>query len=73
MYLSFRCTSLVKRTFHFNLLHKNLALNDYLYNISNMDSNGGTFCFLEKETILFLHTFVDCYEVKNLWLKLHLA
>ena len=66
----YKCTSFVKlRTFQFKLLHRNLALNDYLYNIGIVDSNRCTFCFLEKETIL--HTFFDCYEVKNLWLQLY--
>ena len=56
------------RTFQFRLLHRYIALNNFLFRIKISETDKCMFCNLEKETLS--HLFYYCVEVRNLWLHL---
>ena len=56
------------RTFQYRLLHRYIALNNFLFRIKISETDKCMFCNLEKETLS--HLFYYCVEVRNLWLHL---
>lgn len=53
---------------HFQILHRIVPTNYYLFNLKIISSPNCTFCKGDTETIE--HLFYECFEVKNLWRKL---
>ena len=53
------------RTFHFKLLHRRIATNDFLKKISLVQSDKCCFCEHETETIT--HLFLRCSITQSFW------
>ena len=53
------------RTFHFKLLHRRIATNDFLTKISLVQSDKCFFCEQETETIT--HLFLRCSITQSFW------
>lgn len=50
----------------FQILHRMLPTNEYLFKLNIIDSPACSFCNQDIETIE--HLFVDCFHVKEIWL-----
>ena len=63
---NFKCSISTRiRSFYFKLLHKAIALNNFLFTIKQKDSPNCSFCDNEPET--YLHLFIECQTVKPIW------
>ena len=64
--IAFNCTLSTKlRTFHFKLLHRGIATNDFLTKISLVQSDKCCFCEHDTETIT--HLFLRCSITQSFW------
>ena len=64
--IAFNCTLSTKfRTFHFKLLHRRIATNEFLKKISLVQSDKCCFCKHETETIT--HLFLRCFITQSFW------
>jgi hypothetical protein len=55
--------------FQYNLLHRTIPTNTFLYKCRLVETELHAFCGETKETIL--HLFCDCNIVYNIWLKIY--
>ena len=69
--LAFLCTNESKlRVFQFQLLHRKLATNYFLFKIGIKSNDQCSFCKESSETLL--HLFWECPFVKSFWNDLSL-
>ena len=52
----------------FQILHRIIPTNYYLFKLKLIDSQACTFCLSDIETID--HLFVECFKVKDLWCRI---
>jgi hypothetical protein len=57
------------KMFQYNLLHRTIPTNTFLYKCRLVETELHAFCGETKETIL--HLFCDCNIVYNIWLKIY--
>ena len=66
---NFFCTIDSKlRSFYFKIVHKTIALNDFLHKIKRRDSPICSLCDKENETMV--HLFCECDKVTPIWIDM---